>query len=269
MLSSTVDICKNEPAPWHSCYVFFSHSVSLLDQLLYETAPLTFTSPPPLCQVCTGLHHHVYWGWSMLARMRLHSAPPPPHLHHWCPALRVPLWKTRQCSQGCYVRCIFISIIPSPATAASSSYWKASIFHKLPSALIGLPYKLLPSSILVSCKTAARQSHARLIYHPGAHSFPSAQLGLPLQLSPSTILLTVIRSLKISSEKSRQAVSSSCKSVFWLGSWLSAVPLEDDSVDEDRRDGPRGAAGETEDCRPKHRWVKTTYSTPAPWSLHC
>lgn len=205
----------------------------------------------------------------MLARMRLHSAPPPPHLHHWGPALRVPLWKTRQCSQGCDVRCIFISIIPSPATAASSSYWKASIFHKLPSALIGLPYKLLPSSVLVSCKTAARQSHARLIYHPGAHSFPSAQLGLPLQLSPSTVLLTVIRSLKISAEKSRQAVSSSCKSVFWLGSWLSAVPLEDDSVDEDRRDGPRGAAGETEDCRPKHRWVKTTYSTPAPWPLHC
>lgn len=203
---------------------------------------------PPLCQVCIGLHHHVYWGWSMLARMRLHSVPPPPHLHHRCPALCIPLWKTRQCSQGCYGRCIFISIIPSPASAASSSYWKASIFHKLLSAVTGLP-----SIILVSCKTAARQSHARLIYHPGSHSFPSAQLGSPLQLSPSTILLTAIRSLKISSEKSRQAVSSSCKSVFWLGSWLSAVPLEDDSVDEDGRDGPRGAARETEDSRPKHR----------------
>lgn len=195
----------------------------------------------------------------MLARMRLHSAPPPPHLHHWRPALCVPLWQTRQCSQGCCVRCIFISIIPSPASAASSSYWKASIFHKLPCALLGLPYKLFPSSILVSCKTAARQSHARLIYHPGSHSFPSAQLGLPLQQSLSTILLTVICSLKISSEKSRQAVSSSCKSVFWLGGWLSAVPLEDDSVDEDGRDGPGGAAGETEDSRPKHRWVMTAY----------
>lgn len=32
-------------------------------------------------------------------------------------------------------------------------------------------------------------------------------------------------------------------------------------MDEDRRDGPGGAAGETEDSRPQHRWVTTIYST--------
>ncbi|KAK2905899.1 hypothetical protein Q8A73_009842 [Channa argus] len=54
--------------------------------------------------------------------------------------------------------------------------------------------------------------------------------------------------------ENRQAVTSSCKSVCWLGSWFSAVPLEDDPVDENRGDGPGGAAGETEDCNSKHRW---------------
>lgn len=29
-------------------------------------------------------------------------------------------------------------------------------------------------------------------------------------------------------------------------------------MDEDRRDGPGGAAGETEDSHPKHRWVAAT-----------
>lgn len=32
-------------------------------------------------------------------------------------------------------------------------------------------------------------------------------------------------------------------------------------MDEDRRDGPGGAAGETEDSHPQHRWVTTIYST--------
>ncbi|KAM3607759.1 uncharacterized protein V6R79_013354 [Siganus canaliculatus] len=45
----------------------------------------------------------------------------------------------------------------------------------------------------------------------------------------------------------------SLASVCQLGSWSSTVPLEDDSVDEDRRDGPGGAPGETEDSHPKHR----------------
>ncbi|XP_068561125.1 guanine nucleotide exchange factor DBS isoform X2 [Cebidichthys violaceus] len=43
------------------------------------------------------------------------------------------------------------------------------------------------------------------------------------------------------------------RSVCWLGSWSSTVPLEDDPVDEDRGDGPRGAAGETEDSHSEHR----------------
>lgn len=33
-------------------------------------------------------------------------------------------------------------------------------------------------------------------------------------------------------------------------------------MDEDRGDGLGGAAGETEDSHPKHRWV-TTHSTPS------
>lgn len=190
----------------------------------------------------------------MHVRMRLHSAPPPPHLHCRRPVLCIPLRRTRQCSWGCHNRSIFISIIRSPA----SPYSEASISQKHPSSLTHLlSLRFLPSSILVSHKTAARQSHSGLIYPPVSLSSPSAQLGLPLQLSPSPVLFTVIRSQESRSGKSRQAVSSSCKSVCWLGSWSSTVPLEDDPVDEDRRDGLGGAAGETEDSRPMHRWVTT------------
>lgn len=33
-------------------------------------------------------------------------------------------------------------------------------------------------------------------------------------------------------------------------------------MDEDRRDGPGGAAGETEDSHPNHRWVTGTHMIP-------
>lgn len=37
-------------------------------------------------------------------------------------------------------------------------------------------------------------------------------------------------------------------------------------MDEDRRDGPGGAAGETEDSHAKHRWVTTRYIASASLS---
>lgn len=42
---------------------------------------------------------------------------------------------------------------------------------------------------------------------------------------------------------------------------MATVPLEDASVDEDRGNGSWGAAGETKERHPNHRWVMTTVST--------
>lgn len=82
-------------------------------------------------------------------------------------------------------------------------------------------------------------------------------LGLIWAASPSPVLFTFIRSPNHRWGKGRQAVASSRQRVRWLGGWSSAVPLEDDPVDENRGDGPGGAAGETENRHPKHRWVTT------------
>ena len=190
--------------------------------------------------------------------MRLLPAPPPPHLHHRCPELCIPLLRTRHCSRGCDSS---FSIIPSPASDASS---KASFSHKHPSTSELHTPPLSPISLLqhpcVAKDNQAVKSRARL---PCCIPlFPSARLGLPSQQSPLSLPLQH-HPLSSSpfSEKSRQAVSFSCKCVHWLGSWVTAVPLEDDPVDEDRRDGRWGAAGETEDCHSEHRWV-TTHSTP-------
>lgn len=88
----------------------------------------------------------------MHVRMRLHSAPSPPHLHCRRPVLCNPLRRTRQCSWGRHNRSIFISIIRSPA----SPYSEASISQKHPSTLTHLlSLRFLPSSILVSHKTAS------------------------------------------------------------------------------------------------------------------
>lgn len=198
----------------------------------------------------------------MHVRMRL--PPAPPHLHRRRPVLCVPLPRTRQCSWGCHSRSSFISIIPSSSSAASSPSSKASISHKHPSTpkLHTATRAQIPS---LQHPCVAQDSSQAVTPWDNLASciplFPSARLGLPLQQSPSPVLF--IRSPKHRSAKSRQAVSSSCQSVCWLGSWSSTVPLEDDPVDEDRGDGSGGAAGETEDSHPKHRWVTTTHSTPA------
>lgn len=172
----------------------------------------------------------------------LHQSSPPAFL-----APRGPIGA----SGGCHRRSIFISIVPSSASAASLHTWKP-------------PF--LPSSSAVEQNSPlqppwiTRDSSSGVTFWadlPSSSSAP-ASLGLPLQLSPSPIFFPILCSLKCSG-KSRQAVSSCCKSVCWLGSWSSTVPLEDDPVDEDRRDGPGGAAGETEDSHPNHRWVRAIY----------
>lgn len=180
----------------------------------------------------------------MHVRLRLPPAllPPPPHPHRWHPALCSLLRRTRQCS--------FISIIPSSTSAESSPSSKASISHKHPSTPeLHTPLQVFshqhPCDALDGSQAVTTQVRSpRCI-----PLFPSARPGSPPQqfLSP-----------KRRSGKIRQAVSSSCESVCWLGSWPSTVPLEDDPVDEDRRDGPGGAAGEAEDSHSKHRWVAAT-----------
>lgn len=236
-----------------------------------KLATLTSTSPPPLC--LPGLHRFAPSCVLRLKHACLNKAEScstsfPSPLPESCDLH--PCAEDSQCSWGCQNHSIFISTIPSSGSAASSPYLKASISHKHPSTLTHLLFlRFLRSSILVSHKTAARQSYSGLIYHPASSSSPSAQLGLASQPSPSLVLFTVIHSLTYRSRKNRQAVSSSCKSVCWLGSWSSTVPVEDDPVDEDRRDGPGGAAGETEDSHPQHRWVTTTYSTPNRVPRHC
>ncbi len=199
----------------------------------------------------------------MHVRMRLPPAPPPPHLHRRHPMLCIPLQRTRHCSWGCHSHRSF-SIIPSSVSAASSPSSKASISHKQPcTSDLHTP----PLSHISFPQHRAISSWA---YLPGFIAlFPSAWPGLPLQQSPSPVLFTAIRSLKHRSGKSRQAVSSSCESVCWLGSWSSTVPLENDPVDEDRGDGPWGAAGETENSHSKHRWVTTTHSTPTTVPCYC
>lgn len=197
----------------------------------------------------------------MHVRMRLPPAPPPPHLHRRHPVLCTPLRRTRHCSWGRRSRRSF-SIIPSSVSAASSPSSKASISHKQPST------SELHTPPLSHISFLQHQAVTSWAYLPGCIAlFPSARPGLPLPQSPSPV--TAIRSPKHRLGKSRQAVSSSCESVCWLGSWSSTVPLEDDPVDEDRGDGPWGAAGETEDSHPKHRWVTTTHSpptiVPGPW----
>lgn len=196
----------------------------------------------------------------MHVRMRLPPAPPPPHLHRRHPALCIPLRRTRYCSWGCHSRSI--SIISSSVSVASS---KASISYKHPSTS-----KLhTPSLSQISClqHPCVVQDSSQAVTSWASLPcclplIPSARLELPPQQFPSPVIFTIIRSRKHRSGKSRQAVSFSRRSVCWLGSWSSTVPLEDDPVDEDRGNGPGGAAGETEDSHSRHRWVTTTHLTP-------
>ncbi|XP_029315533.1 guanine nucleotide exchange factor DBS isoform X2 [Cottoperca gobio] len=108
----------------------------------------------------------------MQVRMRLPPAPHCPHFHHQLPAFCILLQGTHQCSWGCDSS---FSIIASAVSAASS---KASISHQHTSTselhTPSLFLRSLSSSILVSYKTAARQSHPGLVY-------PAA--------SPSSLLL--------------------------------------------------------------------------------
>lgn len=273
MTSSTVYVSAEETVLWHSCHALPPHWVSLLDQpLLCETAMLTFTSPPPplslsisarSAQVCSIMRAEAEacmceWGCILL---------------HLLPISIAGVLCSASLCGG------LVSAAGAVTTVASSS---ASFAHphlhtrkhpflrSIPAlSHISSLSDFFPPASLCRTRRQARQSHSGLIYPPASPSSPSAQLGLPLQLSPSPVLFTVIRSQKSRSGKGRQAVSSSCKSVCWLGSWSSTVPLEDDPVDEDRRDGLGGAAWETEDSRPKHRWVTTRWSTPTRVPSHC
>lgn len=218
---------------------------------LYETARLTFTSPPP--SVC--LHSlHRFAPSCVLKYTCVNEPPAPSPLHLLCrhPVLCISLRKACPCISGCHSRSSF-SINPS-----SYSHPQEHLFLSSISARPSCTHPLSLTSLHLQCLCWAVISWASL---PCCIPFfPFAWLGLPAQHPhlPSPILFIIICSPAHCSGKSRQAVSSSCKSVFWLGSWSSAVPLEDDPVDENRGDGPGGAAGETEDRHPKHRWVITT-----------
>lgn len=180
--------------------------------------------------------------------------PPPLHPHRQLPAHRIPLWRTCRCS--------FISIIPSSTSAASSPSSKASISLKHPSTPeLHTPLQVFSLQHPCDAQEDGSQAVTTRVSSPRCIPlFPSARRGS----FPSPVLFTSILSPKRRSGKIRQAVSSSCESVCWLGSWSSTVPLEDDPVDEDRRDGPGGAAGETEDSHPKHRWVAATQHHLSP-----
>lgn len=120
----------------------------------------------------------------MHVRIRLTPAPPPPHFLCQIPVIYIPLWRLRCCSWGCQIHSIFISIIPSSGSAASSSYLTASIPHKHPSTLTHLLFLRFLCSSISSIDPAARQSYSGLICHPASSSSPSTQLGLPLQPPP-------------------------------------------------------------------------------------
>lgn len=136
----------------------------------------------------------------MHVRMRLPTAPPPPHLLCRHPVLCIPLWRTRQCSWGCLSRSSF-SIIPSSISAASSppsASSKASISYKQPSAS-----ELHASPLCHSC--VAHDISQEVTFWAKLPCFitlfPTAQLSLPLQQSLSPILFTTIHFLKHRSGK--------------------------------------------------------------------
>lgn len=238
---------------WLLCLIFYARCQCWIICCCVKSATLTFTSPPPLCQVYTGLHHHVCWCWSMNVRMRLSAASSPP------PSALLASNFLFSCAED-----PLVAVTVGAFSSASSLHQPRqhhSTFesiHFSQAAQHSSPLRILPSSLHESYETAAAASHSGLIYLPPPPLLLRWVCRCNCPPLPSPLHH---RSLKCS-RKSRQAVSSSSKSVCWLGSWSSAVPLEDDPVDEDRRDGPGGAAGETEDSHPNHRWVTATHTTP-------
>lgn len=236
--------------------------MSVLDHLLlYKIRNADLHVPSPsVCQVYTGLHHHVCWCCSMNVRMRLPAAssPHPPPLP---PSALLASSILFSCAED---PSALLRLPPSehfhqhhPFISLSSitPHLKASVSPKQPSTA-----SLSEFSPPASMNHMRQQQRRHILAWSTFPFLIFCFAGSAIATVPLSHLLRH-RSLKCS-RKSRQAVSSSSKSVRWLGSWSSAVPLEDDPVDEDGRDGPGGAAGEAQDSHPNHRWVRGTHMMP-------
>lgn len=132
--------------------------MSLLDYLLLRDnrSPDLHVPSPSVCQLHTGLHHHVCWCWSMNVRMRLPAASstlstcvssiPRTHRRFWrlSPSEHFPQHR------------------PSISLGSIPPHLKASISSQAAQQ----SNRILPSSLHESHETAAVASHSGLIYLP-------------------------------------------------------------------------------------------------------
>lgn len=251
-------MCVCHDVSWCSCHAFPPHWVSLLYRLSVKLQRWPSLPLPPLsarsAQVCTIMCAEAeacICEWGCLP------------LHLFPISIAGILWSAEDSSLqlSCHSPSSF-SIIPTSVSAASSPSLKASISHTHPQHCPAAHTPFLSNLLLLRrlcVKQDCRQSHPRVVYPAASPSSLLLGWASHRDSPPSPVLFTIICSPTHRSEKSRQAVSSSRQSVFWLGSWSSTVPLEDDPVDEDGGDGPGGVVGETEDRHPKHRWVIKTH----------
>lgn len=136
---------------------FYTRCHSWIICCCVTTAFLTFTPPPPsVCQLHTGLHHHVCWCWRMNVRMRLPAASSTlPTCVSSIPRTHRRFWRLPP-SEHFHQHHPFISlgsIPPHLKTSISSQAAQQS-------------NRILPSSLHESHETAAVASHSGLIYLP-------------------------------------------------------------------------------------------------------
>lgn len=192
--------------------------MSVLDHLLLckiRNADLHVPSPS-VCQVYTGLHHHVCWCWSMNVRMRLPAASSPPHLRCWHPAFCFHVPRTHQRFSGCHRRNIFISILPSSASAASLHIWKHPFLPSSPAQLPSQNSPLQPPWIIWDSG-----SGVAFWVDPPSSSSSSASLGLLLQLSLSPIIFFTIALWSAPEKAGKLSLPPAKASV----GWAAGLPL--------------------------------------------
>lgn len=244
---SNVLYLRMSPLLCHGCLsYFYARCQCWIICCCVKSATLTFTSPPPLSarspQVCTIICADAEawmceWGCLLF--------------HHHPLFVRVGVQRSVFMCRGAISAAAAVTVGAfSSAPSLHQPQQHHSTFESIYFSQAAQHRFLLSSSLRVSLRM--RQQQRRHILGWSTFLF---------LLSCFSHLLHHC-SLRCSS-KSSQAVSSPSKSVCWLGSWSSAVPLEDDPVDEDRRDGPGRAAGETEDSHPNHRWVTATRTIPS------